>query len=378
MIEAASAGRRNPWLDLVRGLAIIFVLLRHGEKSLSEAGLAAGGIFHNVMMNGWIGVDLFFVLLGYLITSHLLRERERESGIRVLHYLTQRALRILPAYFAVLALIVAGAFPYFAVDPAYLGVRVAYHLLLLQDYLPSNINVVFWSLGVEEKFYLLAPLAVAGFMALRTPGRAGMVVLALLVIVSLLRLMQFESRPLWDYVSFFQELRSPFHMSLEPLLAGLAIAYARHMKLLERLPRSPVLLMAVLALLLGFMASHQFMAEITLADVVVQPALISLLCAGLVAAAVGLAFTPLPWASLAQVTARLSYCLYLVHFPLLPAVQAWAGGGALLFWAIYLSLSITVAWLIHRLVEKPFLDIKNRLARASRAGPPRPATAAAE
>jgi len=110
----------------------------------------------------------------------------------------------------------------------------------------------------------------------------------------------------------------------------------------------------------------------------VQPALISLLCAGLVAAAVGLAFTPLPWASLARVTARLSYCLYLVHFPLLPAAQAWAGGSALLFWAIYLSLSITVAWLIHRLVEKPFLDIKNRLARASRAGPPRPATAAAE
>jgi peptidoglycan/LPS O-acetylase OafA/YrhL len=372
MIEAAPVRRQNPWLNLVRGLAIIFVLLRHGEKSLSEAGLAAGGIFHTIMMNGWIGVDLFFVLSGYLITSHLLRERERETGIRMLRYLTQRALRILPAYFAVLALIVAGAFPYFAVDPAHLGVRIAYHLLLLQDYLPSNINVVFWSLGVEEKFYLLAPLAVAGFMALRTPSRAGMVVLALLVIVSLLRLIQFESRPLWDYVSFFQELRSPFHMSLEPLLAGLAIAYARHMKLLTGLPRSPVLLMAVFAVLLGFMASHQFMAEITLADVVLQPALISLLCAGLVATAVGLAFTPLPGASLARVTARLSYCLYLVHFPLLPAAQAWAGGSALLFWAIYLSLSIAVAWLVHRLVERPFLEIKDRLARTSGNGIPRP------
>ena len=370
MTAAAPARRQNPWLDLIRGLAIVFVLLRHGEKALSEANLAADGLLHNVMMNGWIGVDLFFVLSGYLIASHLLKERE--TGIRILHYLTQRALRILPAYFAVLALIVAGAFPYFVVDPAYLGVRIAYHLLLLQDYLPSNINVVFWSLGVEEKFYLLAPLAVAGLMALRTPSRVGMVVLALLVISSGLRLIQFESRPLWDYVSFFQELRSPFHMSLEPLLAGLAIAHARHVKLLDRLPRSPVLLMAVLAVLLGFMASHQFMAEFTLVDVVLQPALISLLCAGLVAAAVGLSDTPLPGASLARVSARLSYCLYLVHFPLLPAAQAWAGGSAALFWAIYLSLSIAVAWIIYRLIERPFLEIKDRLARTSGSGNPRP------
>jgi len=370
MTGAAPLRRQNPWLDLIRGLAIVFVLLRHGEKALSEANLAADGLLHNVMMNGWIGVDLFFVLSGYLIASHLLKERE--TGIRILHYLTQRALRILPAYFAVLALIVAGAFPYFVVDPAYLGVRIAYHLLLLQDYLPSNINVVFWSLGVEEKFYLLAPLAVAGFMALRTPSRVGMVVLALLVISSGLRLIQFESRPLWDYVSFFQELRSPFHMSLEPLLAGLAIAHARHVKLLDRLPRSPVLLMAVLAVLLGFMASHQFMAEVTLVDVVLQPALISLLCAGLVAASVGLSGTPLPGASLARVSARLSYCLYLVHFPLLPAAQAWAGGSAALFWAIYLSLSIAVAWIIHRLIERPFLEIKDRLARTSGSGNPRP------
>lgn len=376
MMEAASTRRQNPWLDLVRSLAIVFVLLRHGEKTLTEAKPAGGGIIHDVMMNGWIGVDLFFVLSGYLIASHLLRERE--TGIRVLHYLTQRALRIWPAYFAVLMLIVAGAFPYYTVDPAYLGVRIAYHLLLLQDYLPSNINVVFWSLGVEEKFYILAPLAVAGFVALKSPGRVGAVVVALLLVSPLLRLMQFESRSDWDYVSFFQGLRSPFHMSLEPLVAGLAIAYARHMKLLDGLPRSPVLWMGVLACLLGFMASHQFMAEITLADAVLQPALISLLCAGLVAAAVGLAETPLPGVVAARVTARLSYCLYLVHFPLLPAALAWAGGNTVVFWALYLSLSTAVAWLIHRVVERPFLEIKDRLARTAHTVAPRPAPVPAE
>ncbi len=376
MPGGAAIRRQNPWLDLVRGLAIVFVLLRHGEKTLTEGGPASEGLLHNVMMNGWIGVDLFFVLSGYLIASHLLKQRE--GGLRIWHYLAQRALRIWPAYVAVLLLIVVGAFPYYPVDPAHLGVRIAYHLLLLQDYLPSNINIVFWSLGVEEKFYLLAPLAVAGFVALRSPYRAGAVILALLLIAPVLRLVAFEARGDWDYVSFFQVLRSPFHMSLEPLVAGLALAYAQHMKLLAWLPRSPFLLGGILAGLLGLMATHQFMAELTWADALLQPAVISLFCAGLVAAAVGLAETPLPGAAVARVTARLSYCLYLVHFPLLPAVLIWSRGDGVTFWIVYLTLSTAVAWLIHRLVERPFLDIKDRLARRHPAAAARQTPIAAE
>jgi peptidoglycan/LPS O-acetylase OafA/YrhL len=253
-------------------------------------------------------------------------------------------------------------------------VRIAYHLLLLQDYLPSNINVVFWSLGVEEKFYLLAPLAVAVLVALRGPYRVAAVILVLLLISPALRLLAFDAQTNWDYVSFFQELRSPFHMSFEPLLAGLAIAYAKHMKLLDSLPSGPLFLFCILIGLLCFMASHQFMAEFTWADAMLQPAVISIFCAGLVASAVGLADTPLPGATMARVMARLSYCLYLVHFPLLPAVLIWAGESSVVFWLLYLSLSTAVAWLIHRLVERPFLDIKDRLARSASIAAARPAT----
>ncbi|MEL6324033.1 MAG: acyltransferase family protein, partial [Pseudomonadota bacterium] len=60
---------QNPWLDALRAIAVILVLLRHGERivPLSDAGWTAP--VHNLFINGWVGVDLFLVLSGYLITK---------------------------------------------------------------------------------------------------------------------------------------------------------------------------------------------------------------------------------------------------------------------------------------------------------------------
>jgi peptidoglycan/LPS O-acetylase OafA/YrhL len=63
----------NEWLDLVRSLAITLVLLRHGYRAVAENAEAAISLWSALLLNGWVGVDLFFVLSGYLITGHLLR-----------------------------------------------------------------------------------------------------------------------------------------------------------------------------------------------------------------------------------------------------------------------------------------------------------------
>ncbi|MFO1123186.1 MAG: acyltransferase [Hyphomicrobiales bacterium] len=364
--------RHNPWLDLVRALAIVLVLLRHGEKGLADAGRVGSGVFHTIMMNGWIGVDLFFVLSGYLITAHLLRRPISSQGLR--RYFEMRALRILPAYYAVLFLIVIGAFPFYAVDPAGLPVRVAYHLLLLQDYLPSNINVAFWSLGVEEKFYVIAPLLVAGLAACRRPRFALAAIATLLLISPLARSATFAGQQDWTYLSFFQQLRSPFHMSLEPLLLGVAIAYAGHMGLLRQLPRRPFAFVAVFVCLMAYLGSHEFMATLGTFDASLQPVLISLLCAALVLFAVGLDQEPMPLRSPAEPIARLSYCLYLVHFPLIPLALILAGASTWQFWLAYLSATVLVSVALHLCVERPFLRIKDRIALQRDRRKPRPAT----
>ena len=157
----------NSWLDALRALAIVLVLFRHGSRT-EGAGFASGSFVQNVFTNGWIGVDLFFVLSGYLIAKSLFKRLGKDQQLFSWRYFEARILRIVPAYYAVLLLCVIGFFPFFQVSPEGLEQRVFYHGLFLQDYFGADINVVFWSLGVEEKFYILVPLLILALLKIKS------------------------------------------------------------------------------------------------------------------------------------------------------------------------------------------------------------------
>lgn len=141
---------RIPELDGLRGIAIILVILSHNYFHL--------GVFTNY---GWIGVDLFFVLSGFLITDILLKINTLH-GIR--NFYARRFLRIFPLYYAFLAIV------FFAlnsgVDPSIQLVRdnQAWYWLYLQNFLYLKIPEFqphfvthLWSLAVEEQFYVILP-----------------------------------------------------------------------------------------------------------------------------------------------------------------------------------------------------------------------------
>jgi peptidoglycan/LPS O-acetylase OafA/YrhL len=88
---------RQPGLDLLRALAIVVVVVYH-------AALFGFKLPSRMDRFGWIGVDLFFVLSGYLIGGQLLAPLARERRIKLGRFFTRRALRIMPAYFVVLAI----------------------------------------------------------------------------------------------------------------------------------------------------------------------------------------------------------------------------------------------------------------------------------
>jgi peptidoglycan/LPS O-acetylase OafA/YrhL len=242
-------------------------------------------------------------------------------------------------------------------------------LLFLQDYLPASLNVAFWSLGVEEKFYLTAPILMWAVLT-RRRFAAGMTLLAAVLTLSpVLRAATYASiDAALDYEAFFPVLRSPFHASLEPLMIGVMIAVVQHAGYMRLSPRAGTrVFAAALAASVALLCSHELMAAIGWFDATVQPLLIALICGMLTLGAVVMKPVHLPGELLARPIARLSYCLYLVHLPAVPLAAAMAGGNVKspsLFWIAYLAVSIAFAVVLHFGVEKPFLVVKDRLAAA--------------
>jgi peptidoglycan/LPS O-acetylase OafA/YrhL len=165
--------RHFPELDGIRGLAIVGVLCSHG------AGLSGlfGGSHHSLAdkllsyacVPLWGGVDLFFVLSGFLITGILLRTRTSENYFS--SFYARRVLRIFPIYYLVLTLSVMGGHVSAAFArqlPAWASWKVAYFFYVQNwpifwhgEKIMSGIWGAYWSLAVEEQFYFIWPLVIS-------------------------------------------------------------------------------------------------------------------------------------------------------------------------------------------------------------------------
>ena len=371
-----------PELDGLRALAIVLVLLRHAVvpfrpphgAMLSIAGWDAA----TPLVNGWMGVDLFFVLSGFLITHHVCRRYGDGLDRRALgDYLLRRALRIVPAYYAVLFVVAAGLVPGLAVDPHELGRRVGYHLLFMQDYLGANILVVFWSLGVEEKFYLLAPLLLSLVLAVRRPALRYALVGAVAILPMLFRWHVATTTPTaLTYPTYFQLFRSAFHLGFDGLAMGMLCALVHRDR--DRFPAladprvAGTLFWAGAAVVGTLLLPTPLFDEIGFFDEVPLGALLALGMSGMLLGLV-LGGGPQAWlrGRALFVVAQLSYALYLVHHALIPgtmALSGWTLGAAattplarfLAFLPLYLAASFAAAAALHYLIEKPFLVLRDR------------------
>ena len=367
-------------LDGLRALAILLVLARHGLRpfwtDLSRPFLPVGGFdFAPLLLNGWVGVDLFFVLSGFLITTYLLEKlpgAASRAGV-IGTYLKRRFFRIAPAYYVVLTATVVAALA-LPGGAAVTWWSYLYHLLFLNDYFPSNINVVFWSLAIEAKFYLAAPFLVLLALRMKTPGgyigafaaAIGLLIAARYVTAANLA----TDGP--QYAVYFAEIRNRFHLTLDGLLAGMLGAAlwrdAGMRGVLERRVVANTLFCAGGALLFALCGFVPMLDNgVAMFDAVLQPAL---LAAGWLAVMLGLlggcAGHRLFTGGALRYIALVSYSLYLVHIALLkpfaPLVQA-ASGNAWL-WAgtmvIWLPLSLAAASALYYVVERPAIDLSRR------------------
>ena len=167
--EQFLALKRFPALDGVRAIAALMVVFFH-----------YGG---PGFLQGWLGVQIFFVLSGFLITTLLLRERARDGRISLQEFYRRRAFRILPVYFVVLLVTAAGLLVagQFWQNP--LGRDFPLYLTFLNEFGHGGAYGQSWSLGVEQKFYLVWPLLAFALLPRWRPAvTVGLMALALAVV----------------------------------------------------------------------------------------------------------------------------------------------------------------------------------------------------
>lgn len=357
---------RHSGLDHLRALAIAMVVVYHYRHFPHPEWIDEFGEF------GWTGVDLFYVLSGYLISSQLFAEWSH-GGLRLSRFFIKRAFRILPAFWVVLGI-------YFCVPEVHEREALAplhRYLTFTQNFgLDFRVHGTFshaWSLCVEEQFYLALPVALWIFSKARHP-HIGFLLLPILCIAG------FVSRALaWttqveplagkgSVSAWYQAIYYPTYQRLDGLILGIAIAaclafsprLARHLRERHHL----WLLLALGTLFAGWWVSQDMR---DFAPSVVEFPLISLGYAFLVASVLG----PTGWhlqlpAAATAWLAQLSYAIYLVHKGVNHVVQTMihdAGGDeeSTLTFVLCVIVSIAVAALLHAAVERPALKLGQRL-----------------
>ncbi|WP_038165621.1 acyltransferase [Verrucomicrobium sp. BvORR106] len=377
MISPSS--QRNLMLDVIRAFAVLIVLVHHidGNLSVTRAEQAAFAPFAPLFVPGWVGVPIFFVLSGFLIGSLLIQEQVRTGSVNVGRFLIRRGFKIYPPFYILLAgyilLLVAGSS---RPDPE----RLLREVFFLQNYGSGGLMDVTWSLAVEEHFYFLfaalvwlslrrrTKVAAEGGSQVSTAGVFGFLpwlAAGFALICLVLRIVEFSA-----YVpgSLDNTMKNTHHR-IDALFIGAALAYLHWRGTTWRLLNRPVWKAAAIILTLttfvlvaisgnsGFERFHKvtwlYLLVSLATSYVVYLALVwqghsNAVLKGL--ASVGTA----------------SYCIYLVHIPVYRVVAKLPFFQSLPFplaGKIFcgLALSIVTGFVMTRLVETPFLRLRNRL-----------------
>jgi peptidoglycan/LPS O-acetylase OafA/YrhL len=374
-IPAPGPGSHIPALDAVRGVAILLVMVFHFSSyghGLVASPLWIDRLYYAISRAGWIGVDLFFVLSGFLITGILYDAKDGERYFR--NFYARRVLRIFPLYYGALALFVVVLPRLFSGTPGVLslsGDAVWYWTYL------SNVRIAsggwpefaaighFWSLAIEEQFYLLWPVLV-----LALSRRHLMVACAVFLVGALATRVGLNLAQ--NRVAAF--VLTPARIDALAVGAYLALA-ARGPGGLASLSRvaSRAAVLTGASLLATFVVRRGFAAP----DPVVST-LGHTLLAGFFGAVLVLALTGGRESAIARVFdsatlrffGRYSYGLYVVHHPILflrsgvvpLAIVPSVFGSQLLRQAVFLvvatGVSVGIALVSWHLYEKQFLKLK--------------------
>lgn len=340
----------RPALDGLRGVAILGVLAVHTSHLFGWSMLKGGSI----------GVDIFFVLSGFLITSILLNEWNTQGNISLRKFYVRRCLRLVPALLLLVATVHLGAnFLFSPEEAAQTRFASPFALVYATDFVIAfapNIQLGAlrhtWSLAMEEQFYLLWPPLLLLLLKLGASRKQLLLLTLLLALLSALHraaLYQVES-PARTYYGVDARADS--------LLLGCAIAIAVTWGLISSMHRltAPAIFILGLTMVATDYATP-FMHE---AGFTIIAGATGLIILNVVSAKEGLLRRSLESAALVWI-GRISYGVYLWHYPVFKGLKYVDGP-----WPAKLVLALLTTFLVaslsYYLVESPILRLKKRFA----------------
>jgi len=327
---------RNQSLDILRGIAVLMVIVSHYSGLLSKPSA--------LLETGWVGVDLFFVLSGFLISGLLFSEFKKTGVMNLKLFWVRRGFKIYPSFYALLALTAGFAF----ITKNRVPSALLWESLFLQNYF-THFWPHTWSLAVEEHFYFALPVLLLFLARIQknqeNPFRViPFISMGLSLLCFCLRWYALEHGRDWAHIAF------PTHLRIDALFAGVTLGYYSHFDQESfREARKPW----VLAIGLITFASFFVMPDVP----------------RLTFAYVGFSFI-VAWAvnqpesahRLSRVLARIgcySYSIYLWHFAVFVALTR-----ATAHWfrfPAYVVGAIVMGVLMAKLIELPTLKLRDRI-----------------
>lgn len=350
------------WLDGIRGLAILMVLAFH-------LGLLPGGS---------LGVDVFFVLSGFLITALLVEEWQRRGSISLKAFYLRRGMRLLPAFGVLLLILALSSLWIESRDEArtrrqeviVAGCYVANWPTIHQIPMPTLGHT--WSLSVEEQFYLLWPILLTIMLRLKFSRRqiclfvgAGILASATHRIV----LYALHRTPETEKAAYVIRLYMGSDTRADALLVGCLVGLLAAWNLLSRSRRfvywtgvGSLVSVASLSYLSVYRCldhSQYYHGLFTLVALMVAVIIVRLLSKSSRLSSLLLESSPLVW------TGRLSYGLYLFHIPVMYGVRQAGVRQQPAAFLLSVALTIAAALVSYFCIERPCLRLKDRLRQPS-------------
>ena len=350
--------KRSATLDILRFVAVALVLGRHIDIYPAETNKYLNAFTGVWQRGGWVGVDLFFVLSGFLVSGLLFTEFQKRGSISPKRFLIRRGLKIYPAFYVLIALT--------AIDLLHshslIFSRLIRELLFVQNYGYELWNHT-WSLAVEEHFYLLlcaGLFLVVKFRKTLLPFDKLPIVFAGVAITCLALRLLIPVGP----DTLYLRVLFPTHTRIDSLLFGVLLSYSAHFKPFSISGKTRIALLMIF--IAAYIPPFTWTLETTRFIYTFELSALYLGGGALLLAVNGLESRSLPARGIAFIGSR-SYSIYLWHM----SMALWGVRlaqkliGLHLNWygyaAVYLVGSIMAGIVMAEIIEFPIIRLRDRL-----------------